>query len=202
MALSPGQLIHVAKGSHRHCQRSWGNWDPTADKSCRIRTTFSLQSPKVRSGFPKAQASKLVYPRLWPTSPPSWTTEPCSPLLPLVLIQRSDPSWQPKLHRLQSNNTQMKLQLMAGLFHQWLLCAALSWPPEVQMPAWFCPGSIPAQTWNKSSLWQACLDSKVCFYACWQIEPSPATITTLSPLTEATSFLHICSRAGQMNNVR
>lgn len=108
MALSPGWLIHVAKGSCRHCQRSWGNREATADKSCRTGTTFSLQSPKVRASFPKAHAPELAYPLLWP-SPPCWTAEPCSPaLLPLVHIQRSDPSWQPKLHGLRSNNTQMK----------------------------------------------------------------------------------------------
>lgn len=158
------------------------------------------QSPKVRTTFPRLRIQSLFI--LFVESPSSWTARPAR--LPIMPSQGRDSSWQRGASGTAvQQHPDESCSCWPGPSGQWPLCAALSPPPEVQMPARFLSGSIPAQTCNKSSLWQAHFGSKVCFYVCWQIALSPATITTLFPSTEATSFLHICSRAGagQMNNV-
>lgn len=110
-----------------------------------------------------------VLPTISKWSPPSIISEckaslsPCKEFITLAymlcmpLLNIHSEQW-PQLatgSRMNKQHPDENCSWQPGLLGQWLLCAVLSLPHEVQMPAWFLSGSIPAQTWNKSPLWQA-----------------------------------------------
>lgn len=156
---------HTAKGPWRHCQGSWCNWDLTANKS---------HSPKVKITFQKLRSKACGKSAILDCVPHS------SPVLthPVLTHPGQWPQLATRSHMDCGQTPRCRLQLTAQPFRS-VAAVLCSLPPEVQMPAWFLSGSVPVQTWNKSSLWQARSGSKVCFYVCWQIQLSPATITTL-----------------------
>lgn len=102
---------------------------------------------------------------------------PSCPVRAVTRVGRVEPrGWQ-------SNNTQMKTAADGPAFRVSGCCAQL--PPGLLkfkcQPDFYLEASQPKHG-TKVPSDKPIPGSKVCFYVCWQIELSPATITTLFPL--------------------
>lgn len=145
-----------------------GNWDPAANKPCRIRTAFVFPEPQSEGRLPKAQNPILRIRSAG--SPSSWSPKTLSGWGP-----------RPAAHGRRARHRQTAPRRTARPWGQGCWAQLSPCPLKSEGQPDPCLEASQPRHGTKVPSDKPIPGSQVCLCVCWPIELSPATITTLFP---------------------